>query len=750
MRKKTEAAYLGGILLSTLLLCAGGASASYLVPQTALPGNCIPQFVSPLPVFGPAGPIPRIDAVQHPALTVTMKEIDQAVLPAGQDTCGLGVTFGKTRVWAYETTDTYTNKLLGPANWPAVTVVAKRKTPTTFKMVNNLPSFGDQIVINNVMTTAKLQGLISVDKTVHWADPLNNPAMNPCQDNPFAIIPGQPANYCSQPYTGPVPAVVHLHGAEISSLWDGGPEAWWTPNGKRGEGYMSLYEAGANAAVYPFSNSQEAGTLWFHDHALGATRTNVYSGLAAFYFLHDPTNEPQNLPSGPYEIEMAIQDRQFDTNSQFFFPDGSGLDSGTSNLNGTPGNPTVHPFWIPEFFGDVAIVNGAPWPVLNVEPRRYRFHVLDGSNARFYDLSFGTAPNAVPVYYIGMEENYLDDPVPATNGKVFLAPGERADLIVDFSEFAGKDIIVTNDAPAPYPSGTLIPGTTQPTMAKIMKFHVAQKASDTDESCEPAEDQCERPVKMVRLTDGKGHIADGVKIDKVRELICKEYADPITGQPVEVLVNNTKWEGSNSPSIAAVFTADKEGTSETPRQGSVEEWVLINLTPDAHPIHTHLTQFQILNRESFDIDGTGGSNIPGGYLGAWSAAFGSPGMPALLPGCVAGQFCPGYGPPLNYAVLNADGALGGNPAITPFLLHDAKAPNPEESGWKDAAKMMPKQVLRILVRYTPTSIPVQPGKSLAGQNFYPFDVTQGDGYVWHCHIIDHEDNDMMRPFRVQK
>ncbi len=135
---------------------------------------------------------------------------------------------------------------------------------------------------------------------------------------------------------------------------------------------------------------------------------------------------------------MAIQDRQFDTNSQLFFPDGSDALCGTGLagdpcLNGAPGNPTVHPFWIPEFFGDVAIVNGAPWPYYNVQPRRYRFRILDGSNARFYNLNFGAAK----VYAIGSDGNYLNKPAALAN--LFMAPGERYDVIVDFSGLGRTD-----------------------------------------------------------------------------------------------------------------------------------------------------------------------------------------------------------------------------------------------------------------------------------------------------------------------
>jgi hypothetical protein len=189
-------------------------------------------------------------------------------------------------------------------------------------------------------------------------------------------------------------------------------------------------------------------------------------------------------------------------------------------------------------------------------------------------------------------------------------------------------------------------------------------------------------------------------------------------------------------------------------------------------------QYEILNRESFDMDGTQGSNIPGGYIGldtgdpitnipgAWPKAYAnelnSPLCFNIDPtGAVDDPFnpCPGFGPPLPYdnhgrSVTLANGqtvrVVGGNPDIAPYLLGDASSPAPEESGLKDTGKANPGQVMRIIMRWAPTSTPLTANKSLAGTNLYPFDPTQGTGYLWHCHILDHEDNDMMRPYRVVK
>jgi spore coat protein A, manganese oxidase len=703
---------------------SGRVSASASAPQTWLPGQCIPQFMTPLPVFGPGynAALPRIDAAAHPFLTVAMKQASQQVLPgtirSSDPGCPANISIGETTVWAYETTDSVTGQVLGPAHWPAVTVETRRYIPTLVTYVNQLPH-----------GTGSLQELIAVDKTIHWADPEHVGMMNPCMDMGAGMAPG-----CDRPYNGPVPAVPHLHGAEVPSAFDGGPEAWFTPTGLKGPGYSSLFHVGAGKAVYLYDNAQEPGTLWFHDHALGATRTNVYSGLAAFYFLRDPLAEPRNLPSGAYEVEMAIQDRQFDQNGQLYFPDGSG--DPNSNLNGTPPNPDVHPTWNPEFAGDVVVVNGAPWPFFKVEPRRYRFRIVNGSNARVWNLTFGKAP----VYAIGSDDAYLDAPVPQST--VFIAPGERADIIVDFTSLAGKKITVTNDAPVPYPDGlwpvdhrdpddpAVVLAADQPQMAQVMRFDVTEPRHGNDSSCNPAARGCMRPVETVRLTDGAGNIARGVKIDRVRQLVLKEHEG--AGGPLEVLVNNTRWDGMRSAGVAADFAASS-GITELPRVGSTELWEVINLTMDAHPIHTHLSQFQILNRQDYDP----------AYGDAWAAAFPSG---CFQPGNEADNPCPGYGPPNPYGKKNGDKAVGGNPALSPFLVGTPSAPGAWESGWKDTAKAHPGQVLRILVRWAPTGTPVHFAR--AGVNWYPFDPTAGPGYVWHCHIIDHEDNEMMRPYKV--
>jgi FtsP/CotA-like multicopper oxidase with cupredoxin domain len=200
------------------------------------------------------------------------------------------------------------------------------------------------------------------------------------------------------------------------------------------------------------------------------------------------------------------------------------------------------------------------------------------------------------------------------------------------------------------------------------------------------------------------------------------------GGPLEVVLNNTKWSGLRPDgSVPPGFTPVTVGNvtsyySEVPDEGTTEVWEIINLTADAHPIHTHLTQVQIVNRQNFDVRK---------YLGAYTAAFAGVAMPD------------GYGPPNPYGMANADGAVGGNPAVGPFLKGVPAPPAANEAGWKDTVIMLPGQVTRIALRFAPTDKPVADPDL-----FYPFEPDGGHGYVWHCHIIDHEDNEMMRPYRV--
>ncbi|MDP2209921.1 MAG: multicopper oxidase domain-containing protein [Bacteroidota bacterium] len=654
--------------------------------QVPIAGKTIPKYVTPLPHFVGA----RVDA-SGGALTISMKELSEQILPAANPALGI-IGYPQTKCWGYEVNN---GTITAPAHYPAFTIEAWKDIPVTVTYYNKL---GNQTLYTPVSST--LPGILPVDQSLHWANPLGT-------------------GHVMTTYSGPVPTVPHLHGGEVASASDGGPDAWFTPDNDPNYPQITgpAWSQGVSN-VYYYPNSVDATTLWYHDHALGATRLNVYAGLAGFYFIRDNfdnglLNNPLGLPAGPYEIELAIQDKMFDTQGQLYFP----------NLGI---NPMDHPFWIPEFFGDVIVVNGATWPYLNVEPRRYRLRLLDGSNARFYELflmNLVTGTKGPAIYQIGTDGGLLDAPVmidqnaaKALLKKLLMAPGERCDVIIDFAGFAGQTLTLMNSAKAPYPNGK---PTDPNTVGQIMQFRVGTTITGgLDNSYNPATLAPIRPtplVKLVNFATGTPAVTPDVK----RQLTLMEIMG--MAGPLEVLVNNAKWMAP---------------TTENPTEGNSEIWQIINITADAHPMHLHLTQFQLVSRQPFDVTG---------YTKAYNAAF--PGGVSPVDGITypPGVFIPGFGPPLAYGTPGITPILGGNPNVTPFLKGKPRPADANEQGWKDTYKMYPGEVTTVLVRYAPQNFSTSTPKASL---LYPFDPSIGPGYVWHCHIVDHEDNEMMRRLAV--
>lgn len=663
-----------------------------------------------------------------------MTEFSYNMMPTGFISA-VGAYTG-TSVWGYLNGNLQIDGLGNPmpAEIPSYigpVIVATRGSPTEIKWMNNLGD-ANPTGIGGSAVDAYTK---STDQTLHWADPLGNiPQMNN--------------------YTGPIPAVPHLHGGEIPPEIDGGPDAWFTSDGvHKGHAYYSKAGAAGNEAIYRYPNSQEAANIWFHDHTLGATRLGVYAGLAGAYIIKDSDTLPDGLDpiglnnGGVIEpiIPLVIQDRMFDINGQLFFP----------NVGINP----EHPFWIPEFVGDTIVVNGKVWPYKNVDQKRYRFLFLNGSNARAYEMDLVdkvTGTKGPRMWVIGTDGGYLDTPVlidpnstdKAIPKKLIVMPGERYDVIIDFSGVpANTNLILRNTARTPFPDGG---AAKQNTTGRIMQFRVsANMPADVSYNPDPAVigggAALRTPIERLPGTP-MGLAIDKTpntgNVQKVRQLTLNEVMG--RGGPLEVLVNNSKWNGKRpdgNPIPGSVEKAADTWYTEMPVEGETEMWEIINLTADAHPIHLHLVQFQLVNRQVFDI---------GGYTATYDAAF--PG--GTLNGVVIppGAFMAAYGPPLHYETGNPD-AWGGNPDVTPFLVNRKKAtvpipPLPYETGWKDTVIMYPGEVTRIMVRYTPTDLAVStlPTDQAAA---FPFSPNGGHGYVWHCHIIDHEDNEMMRPKSVE-
>jgi len=729
------------VLFGLMILALAAGTANALNPagqvQTLLDATTIAKFADPLPV---AGDIAVVDATKSAFGTtgagytsdklnpfpIVAREFLAQVVPQGTCVASTVNAYNSASwTWGYRTpfdwddsnpneATVVRNSYLGPV------VVAERGVAFFPSYGNALPLGQDSQVLAN----------LPIDMTLDWANPLDFD----CGGAYNATIGGIEWDnlQCGgldlngntiPPYQGPIPIATHLHGGEVAPAFDGGPDAWFTQDGpgqKTGAGFPG--------AVYEYYNDQQESTIWFHDHALGITRLNVYAGLAGVYPIIDPVNPPLvDMPAFPaYDIPLILQDRSFDTNCQKFY-----------NLASNPQpNPTVHPFWIPEFIGDTIVVNGKTWPFLDVEPRQYRFRFVNGANARFFDLTLheqimgkGGKGNiktkgaiAAPMTVIAADDGYLLSAVATSN--LIIGPGERYEVIVDFTALAGKNVVMENSARTPFPGGAApVKGLTD----TVMQFRVNLALAGTDVA-PITNGTLIRSTPIEPILNAHNPATGSI----TRQLTLNEVIGP--GGPLELVVNNSKFNLAGNVDAPTVFPGQRE--TELPAVGDTEIWEIINITADAHPMHTHLVSFQILDRTAFRAN-------------TWITQY-----DALLLG---GGILPGHGPPNAYNVPNADGAIGGNPAISPFLQLDTILPPlPYEQTWKDVVITYPGEVTRVAVRWAPTDVvpeldvnglPVGLGVDQY-PNFNATDLQGGVGYVWHCHIIDHEDNEMMRNYLV--
>ena len=446
------------------------------------------------------------------------------------------------------------------------------------------------------------------------------------------LFPIDPEIHGATPPVPQVRAVPHLHGSATDSISDGLPERWF-PSGR--------------SEVYRYPNNQRASTLWYHDHALGITRLNVYAGLSGFYLLRDEEEDRLNLPSGEYEVPIVLQDRTVDDRGELVYS--SSADDGTILPPG---------IWGPQFFGELPVLNGAIFPYLEVEPRPYRLRLLNGANSRFFHLFLNLAkhstdvPSLVTFHQIGSDGGLLSGPIAMQ--KLLLGPAERADLVVDFSAFAGKTITLSNDAFSPYPGWGVMQAMHEP-LSELLQIRVVLPLSKRN-----APFTIKIPAPVPRLDPLNSVVTRDFVLHDCKDLLPSTLESAgkalcISLKRPGMLIN---LKGYNAP------------VSEFPRLHTIEKWRFLNTTDDAHPMHLHLVQFQVLERQGFDLASL------------------SQGQVKLIG--VARPFTPG------------------------------------ESGWKDTAVVNPREMLSILV---------------------PFEGYTGK-YVFHCHMLEHEDNDMMRPFVV--
>jgi spore coat protein A len=385
-----------------------------------------------------------------------------------------------------------------------------------------------------------------------------------------------------------VRAVVHLHGARAKTKDDGYPDDWYVTGQSR-------------VCHYPME--QESAALWYHDHAMGINRLNIYAGLVGTMLIRDEREEALGLPSGKYEIPLMLYDRNFSADGQLYYP--------------TSGDPE-HP-WVSEFAGDAILTNGKIRPYVEVEPRLYRFRIVNGANSRFLALSL---PGRQAFHQIGSDQGLLATPVRLTN--LNLAPAERADLLIDFSEAAGKEMYLLNGA------------------FEILQFRVGRASGATATAMVPATLR-----ELPRMEESAATVTRRITLDEALDGI---------GNSMLMVLNRKRWH---------------EPVTEKPRLNSTEVWEFVNLTEDTHPMHLHLVRFQVLDRRTFDV----------------------------------------------FAYRNGKGLR---------YLTGALEPEPNEMGWKDVVQCPPGMITRIVVKF----------EGYTGK------------YLYHCHILEHEANDMMRPFEV--
>jgi FtsP/CotA-like multicopper oxidase with cupredoxin domain len=654
----------------------------------------IPKFQAPL-VIPPAMPktgVLEVDGSPIDYYEIAMRQFRQQILPAGMP---------KTTVWGYGSID-------HPAtfNYPSFTIEAEFRRPVRVKWVNDLVDADGNY----------LPHLLPVDQTLHWANPPGGEAGRDGHGSDQAA------------YAGPVPMVTHVHGAHAPDWADGYAEAWYLPAATNvPQGYArfgSWYErfrdrSGLDwddgSATFEYPNDQRAGTLWYHDHALGMTRANVYAGPAGFFLLRggpdevvadNRTGRPAVLP-GPapalgdapgidyFEIPIAIQDRSFNDDGSLFYPPNrayfEGLDEeggGAPPVLAIPfapdaaceGAPSdVAPIWNPEFFGNTIVVNGRTWPYMDVQPRRYRLRLLNGCQARFLILAFD-APG-IAVWQIGTEGGFLPRPINinrTNGGQILLGPAERADVIVDFrSAPRGRPVRLLNLGPdEPFGGGEPGEGfepANPASTGQVMEFRIASRAV-VDPST-PARFLGLPSIAAMDRSDVTRPLSLNEEVSRTVRVVVDEEGSVVldcADAGADAFGPVAARLGTFDPATGmAVPMAWMEPTTDNPRLGDTETWEFYNFTADAHPIHIHEVQFRVVDRQSLATDDEG---------------------IAVQPATIVGR---------------------------------PRPPEPWETGFKDTVIAYPGEVTRVQARFD------LPGR-----------------YVWHCHILEHEDNEMMRPYDV--
>lgn len=682
----------------TFIKAAGGAGAGFVmyayIPGDALralaeiPGGTlnplsVPKYRTRLlipPVLPRAAVLPNPGGKPVDYYEISMRQFSQQILPS---------SLPATTVWGYGAVASRSKRGLLIHNAPSLTIEARWRRPVRIRWINDL--------VDNKGNYRP--HLLPVDPTLHWANP---PGGRQGRDErpTFRETPGR--------YTGPVPIVTHVHGAVgVGDESDGYAEAWYLPAAAdipdgyatRGTWYDFFADKantsfgarwGAGYATFQYPNQQRASTLWYHDHALGMTRLNVYAGPAGFFLVRGgPAGEKAVLDSrtgatavlpGPapregdrfpsnktyYEIPIAVQDRSFNADGSLFYPDTREFFDGIVGPFIPDGE--FSPMWNPEFFGNMIIANGNTWPFQVVEQRRYRLRFLNGCQSRFLILDFGDIPR-VRVWQIGNEGGFLAAPVNLTadNGNhLLMGPAERADVIVDFTHVPVGRYVLGNVGPDE-PFGGGVPGvdfesSERGSTGQVLQFRVVPSVAP-DPTTPPRflvlpgipplpPESVTRPLALIEMSG----VGEGARGEHPEETEIEGPIEARLGVVVDGLPLSRGWGHE---------------ITENPKLGSTEVWEFYNTTADAHPMHVHEVTFQVVDREGLVLDEEGEVALP----------------------------------------IELDG--------------NVTQPEAWESGYKDTVIAYPGQVTRLRAQFT------SPGQ-----------------FVWHCHIVEHEDNEMMRPYRI--
>ena len=520
---------------------------------------------------------------------------------------------------------------------------------------------------------------------------------------------------------------VHLHGGHVPWISDGGPFDWFTPDGKHGPSFLNNAVLnpgnGIDQAEYYYPNDETARLMWYHDHAQGITRLNAQAGVAAGYLLRELDLEvAAGLPCaelGGREVPLVFTDKIFNPDGTQWYPDM--YDTSIWPLEkgfAMPSPPSI----TGEFFGDTTLCNGVAYPTLRVETnRRYRFRILNACNTRHVNLQLfvrdnstdgitltkkGAVTNAAgPVFVqIGNEAGFLPSPVVLNNpplpanavtftGNLLMAPAERADVLIDFTGIpVGTKLIFYTDAGVPFPFGD-----------PRFDFYPGNKNNALPTS--PGYSPDTRQLLQLEVVAATGSADPPLNLSLLGASINAPLVTyPVKGQLKKVPVRdltlaenidlygrlNTQI-GTNLPNSDGDFGLDFESQpTEMVSAGQMEVWRLFNLTGDTHPIHFHLVNVQLLYRQAFSVSGYNG---------------------------------------------------------TPNFQGNPIPPEPNEMGWKETVRVNPGQCIAFVVKFKLPTVPFSIPESPRLRDSYG--ITGGHEYVYHCHILEHEDHDMMRPLVVK-